>query len=244
MIQRNYDKLFKYGCKNGDIDLVQTIYNFNSNIIYQILINDIGSDIMWFLTVFKKGYLEIAKILFIFELSLNIKIRAFITSADNKHLHLIKFLFDQIPNIDITPLNVTFRTACVNDDFDMAQWLFETRPDIDIKTNNHTAFIMSCTNKQINIARLLNSLNPLEYEITIVDDKLISWKIVKILKIKSTNSIKIKPDEIMDCLICHATLSNVITICSHMYCKTCISDWYKINETCPTCRKRNKKNYQ
>lgn len=48
---------------------------------------------------------------------------------------------------------------------------------------------------------------------------------------------KIKLTNIDQCLICCETESNIITKCSHQYCLSCLTQWYKQGkDSCPVCR--------
>lgn len=42
----------------------------------------------------------------------------------------------------------------------------------------------------------------------------------------------------MNCSICLELIKDEYeTLCKHKFCKSCISDWQKNNNTCPLCRK-------
>ena len=43
--------------------------------------------------------------------------------------------------------------------------------------------------------------------------------------------------EVVNCSICMDEKSNIITVCNHQFCKTCIIDWYYVEQKCPCCRK-------
>ncbi|MGH0130177.1 UNVERIFIED_CONTAM: hypothetical protein FKN15_048955 [Acipenser sinensis] len=46
------------------------------------------------------------------------------------------------------------------------------------------------------------------------------------------------PDQDLVCSICHGVLRCPVRVaCSHIFCKTCILQWMKRQETCPCCRK-------
>jgi len=51
----------------------------------------------------------------------------------------------------------------------------------------------------------------------------------------------------MSCVICMNKIKGRVTLnCSHTFCKSCIYEWTKLNNTCPTCRTtviKHKHNY-
>ncbi|KAK8779400.1 hypothetical protein V5799_019260, partial [Amblyomma americanum] len=48
-----------------------------------------------------------------------------------------------------------------------------------------------------------------------------------------------RPDEELICVICHSVLCEPVEChCRHVFCRRCITEWARKNNSCPVCRKR------
>lgn len=48
-----------------------------------------------------------------------------------------------------------------------------------------------------------------------------------------------RPDEELICVICHSVLHEPVEChCRHVFCRRCITEWVRKNNSCPVCRKR------
>jgi len=116
------------------------------------------------------------------------------------HLDFAKWLLNIKSDINISAQNeYAFRITCFNGHLDIAKWLLDIKPDIDTTSCNDMAFRYACchckkrlylnewvfiNNKlvlregHLEIAKLLQSLNPNKYEVNI-KNKDIVWCISK-----------------------------------------------------------------
>ena len=97
-------------------------------------------------------------------------------------------------------------------------------------------FIRACDNNNIIIAKLFVEILPNKFYISIEDDEIVDYFVLKTLPIDSiTLTIKSTIDDSI-CVICRDATSDIQTNCLHLFCNDCISQWYSKNESCPYCR--------
>ena len=216
----NYDKLFRFMCKNGYLNDVKKLYNLKPNI-------DISSDNEFaFRLSCIDGHLDVAK--WLLEIKPNIDIstineRVFILSCIKDHLVLAKWLLEIKPTIDISADNeFAFRWSCVKGRLDLVKWLLEIKPTIDM-----TSIIDSNNINNQQVIKWLVSLNNHGLTYKIIDGK---YKLYKQIK-------TIKKDNIVfsdKCCVCLEE-ANCLTECNHEICIGCVNSLKTHN--CPLCRK-------
>jgi E3 ubiquitin-protein ligase SHPRH len=48
-----------------------------------------------------------------------------------------------------------------------------------------------------------------------------------------------KPEEDRICVICQSSFTiGCLTVCGHQFCKDCLQEWWKVNRSCPLCKRR------
>jgi ankyrin repeat protein len=184
----------------------------------------------------KNGDLLIAQQLFKENPNIDISIGdeyAFTGACANGHLLVIKWLYEIKHDIDISIDNeYSFRWACSNGHITIAKWLYEIKPDINISANNDFAFQEVCIKGKIDIAQWLVDINS-NYRLNVSNGKINYYKILVPIPILN-EIIYILNKEI--CFICSVNETDIITNCKHIFCTSCITEWYNQNRACPYCR--------
>lgn len=232
--------VFYLSCKNGNLELVKWILNFD----YKIQISQ--NNELAFSIACEHNNIDIAKFLYEknknMDLYLNNKHIIYII-VEEGYIDLLKWLYkifpDCIHSISIETQNELFRIACNMHQLEIAEYLYNLNNNIEINFENDLLFINCCENNYINFAHFLTSIRPDCYYIAVDDDKIIHFEICRSIQIK--NEIKKSDCEnINKCLICWEVESNVLTICGHMFCYECLDSHYEKNDKrCPYCRKEN-----
>ena len=158
---------------------------------------------------------------------------AFTSACANGHISVVKWLYEIKPDIDISINNeYCFRWACSNGHIKIAKWLYEIKPNIDISANNDFAFKEVCIKGNIDIAQWLVDIHN-NYRINVSNGIINYYKILTPIPILN-EIIYILNKEL--CFICSLNETDIITNCKHIFCTSCITEWYNLNQICPYCR--------
>ena len=232
---RNYNNLFIFLCKNGNIEIAKFLFQIKPDINISINEEEI------FRQACKNGNIEIAKFLFQIKPDINISINEeeiFKQACYNGNIEIAKWLLQIKPDINISINDEhIFRWVCYNGHLDIAKWLLQIKPDINISIKENLSFKWACKNGHIEVAIWLQSIKPDIYQIISNINNIIIFDIIKQLQIDPNNILYIDINNKNKCIICYDTYCQVKTNCNHEYCKLCISKWLNNNNTCPYCRK-------
>lgn len=128
-------------------------------------------------------------------------------SLTNINLHLLKFIFNRCPNINLVIMNGI-----------MLPHIFP--PDL---INNIIEWLKNITDKNYYTLSVLEG-----NQLRIIDNFVIT-------KSKTINLLDTEYDEI--CQLCIENKNCIISNCEHVFCSYCIRQWIKKNNSCPYCRK-------
>ena len=170
---------------------------------------------------------------------------AFRLACSGGHLEIAKWLLALKPTINISAIDEeAFLSACIIGNLELAKWLLDINPTINISIKNDSAFLTACFSFQINIVEWLVSINS-NYSISIDDNpsterhKKISYKIQNpdiVTLLPPPYTITAVDDDELVCCICKENDIHVRTNCIHHFGKSCLTQWYKQQKTCPMCR--------
>lgn len=80
------------------------------------------------------------------------------------HLHIVQWLIQVKPDIDISERNEqAFRFACDYNHLQLANWFLQVKPDINISAENDEAFCSACFEDRVKIAQWLHQIRPYHY---------------------------------------------------------------------------------
>jgi len=234
-IHENGDYIFRHTCSLGKIDIAQWIYslgNVNSHAYFDHA----------FVSSCVENHLDVATWLYslggidIHDDDDNL----FKCMCQMGHINIAKWLYS-LGDIDIHSDNEgSFRIACYMQHLEIAKWLYSLG-NINIKAKGNESFVIACMNNHIYIALWLSTLNNEQYKLSIIDEIITSWSIIKNMIFKGETEI----NEIDDCPICFVSKCDTITNCNHQFCKDCLKKYinkqqYEIEDiTCPYCRQTN-----
>ena len=230
-IHYNNEYYFRFSCGHGKLEIAKW------------LVNSVGVDLessidQAFAASCIDGHLDVSKWLYSFNI-VNPDIILFKFICNMGNLDILKWLYS-IVNLDIHDNEEeAFRLGCRSNNLELVKWLYSLG-DIDFKASNNEAFCYSCKNNMIDIALWLKSLNEQEYVLEIEDDFIVSYRVLKIIKILG----KKKLEEEGECVICF-NKSELITGCNHQYCKECFKEYINRQTAsfekikCPYCRQIN-----
>jgi hypothetical protein len=160
---------------------------------------------------------------------------AFRYACSNGHLHVAQWLLKIKPNINISAENEhAFCYACSNGHLYVAQWLLKIKPTLDISADNEEAFRSACINSRVEVAQWLQSLQPFRYVITIENNKITHYHVIKHL-LYFEEPVELKEEDTI-CPVCSENGVAVQTVCKHNYCTNCLTKWLSSHSTCPYCR--------
>lgn len=149
-------------CKMGDLQRIQYFLNVYQHSPIYLLHNNNQLIIQKKIFVFlcENGYLYIAQEFYnlichnpLFdELIMRETNLLFVSVCKNKHLHVLMWLHDIIPNAwqSMCDRQRLVDLVCINGDIETAKWLFQTKPLIHI---GHYAFGYICTNGHLDMAK-------------------------------------------------------------------------------------------
>ena len=176
----------------------------------------------------------------------------FIVACAHGHLDIAKFLYEIIPNLDVSmDCEDPLRYACREGHLHIIKWLFEKNPGLNISACFYKPFTNACENGHLEIAKWIYSKFPLIREelhnqnvwlskiYSNVADKypeVSNWlKKITLRSIKEIiYSLEVKRNENTEkCCICYET-SNIETSCGHYGCEDCFSQI--ADHECPYCR--------
>ncbi len=87
--------------------------------------------------------------------------KIFRTICESGFLEGAKFLYEIVPNIDVSSLSeYPFRYACINGHLDVAQWLVSIKPEIKVDIWNNYAFFSCCCKGHLDILKWLYEMSP------------------------------------------------------------------------------------
>jgi hypothetical protein len=191
----------------------------------------------------------------IFNINNNIEIdeKAMIKACDYPpNLDTITFLHNKNPNIINGLEHSVFQNLCANNSYDEVVWFIQNKSNLDIEYDFHAAFKDACNCDAVKVAKYLESIKPEIYSVmcgcTLNNnecncDVIIDYKINQNIQfkgclIKLNNLIELKNNEI--CCVCYENNNELITICNHAFCYSCMNTHYKRKNNCPYCRKELK----
>jgi ankyrin repeat protein len=178
-IQRDFQKLFKYFCKNGHLEYIHKLilskpeinagYDYDQlfiiaceyghlHIVEQLFLykpdidNYTANDA--FIAACENGYLEIAQRLIVILTNINMCIEhdfPFVVACENGHFEIVEWLL--IKNPDICHIADGFDAACNHGHLKIAQFLNDICPPISKHEDFNNTFITSCHCGQIKIAQ-------------------------------------------------------------------------------------------
>ena len=146
------------------------------------------------------------------------------------NIDTIKYLLG-ISDLDVSK---PFEYACsgVNNNIEIIRYILLVVPNLDIREYLDMAY----SNKKLLTVDFLFEKNKNEIINPIlnfvINNKFSEIKISECLYISGTVDNKLNNT----CSICFDSLANIQTNCNHLYCYSCINNWYHRNTTCPTCR--------
>ena len=221
---------FQYACEKGYLKVAKCLLEIKPDI--HISIDKIHA----FCITCRNGYLKTAKLLLDINPNINISISneyPFRYACRNGYLKVAKWLLEIKSDINISINNeYAFRYACKNGHLKVAKWLLKIKLDINISIDDEYAFRYACKNGHLKVAKWLSSIYPDKYIILNVTKYKINYSIIdfNITGIKIVNDFE-------KCNICFENNNDVITMCNHRYCYSCILSWFETeNTTCPLCR--------
>jgi ankyrin repeat protein len=237
----NFEKVFKYMCKNGHLEVAKWLLQIKPNISMSRNYKYAFADAC------KYGHLELAKWLLEVKPTYapviyneygysNANHLAFYNVCETGHLEVAQWLLTIKPSINISARNEhSFRRACENGYLHLAKWLLQIKPTIDIFAVNDYSFRYACENGHLEVAKWLQILFPYRYKLisNTLEPIQIIYTILQNIKINGT-----KYEHLLEkCPICWENNCDIISICNHSYCKKCISHWLSTDTCCPICRK-------
>ena len=126
-LERDYDKLFQYFCKSGQLEVCKLVIQVKPTI------NISANNELVFRLACCNGRLEVAKWLLQVKPTIDISAyneEAFRWACLNGHLEVAKWLLQVKPTIDIFAYNEdAFRWACLNGHLEVAKWLQNLCPE-------------------------------------------------------------------------------------------------------------------
>jgi hypothetical protein len=168
---------------------------------------------------------------------------AFIYSCENGHLDIAKWLYTIGADIKYLTSSGGIRYGT---HLDVLKWLYEM--GLDIRARNDSVFAESYVYQQVDTAKWLCSIVPC-YQITVVDNTIISWKIIddtyQLYENKQYKQFLERQQLIFvnsiegTCVICYDNNQYMVqTECNHVFCIDCMYLYkYKYSKTeCPYCR--------
>lgn len=230
---------FLLSCRNGNLDIINWIINFDHKINFSIY------NSLPFYLVCENNHLHIAK--FIYQTNPNINIDKYFFNillilCEEDFFELIEWLYsvyyDKFYELSHLKKYMLFKITYDNMNLNMMQWLFCILPSIPIYLNNDNLFITACQNNNIEIAMLLKNMRSKGYYLSVHDNNIIHYEIFKSLIIEQNiNKSDLLHHE--TCNICYEE-SNIYTGCKHFFCFDCLEKHYETNNyKCPYCRQLN-----
>ncbi|MBM3931312.1 MAG: hypothetical protein FJ336_08590, partial [Sphingomonadales bacterium] len=144
---------------------------------------------------------------------------AFIFACENRHLTVVRQLYEWKPTIDISARDEeTFKIACNNGHLEVVRQLLEWKPAIVLSRNWTPRSSQTTLYYQYR-----HILIPLGITLPIPD---------------TLTNVSIPEGEKLECPICMDVIQNecLVTKCGHKYCGKCINQWLEENSSCPYCR--------
>ena len=230
----NNNYILRVCCNNGKLDIIKWLHSLGQidmNILSDIMFTNscIGGNLETCKWIYSFGKIELSQFTFNFLCQLG-------------NLDILKWIYDTV-EIDIHYDNeLAFITSCEYGKFDVAQWIYSLG-NVKIEANGNQAFLTACHNNHIDIVHWLKSLKPDKYIITIENNILTSFKVLRVVNINGYKTI----DQIKMCPICYESNSEILTECNHQYCKDCFLKYinrqpYDFEDiSCPYCRHTNMK---
>ena len=179
----------------------------------------------------------------------------FKVACANGHIHIARWLLNEIPEIDVSiDCEDALRYACREGHIEIVKWLYEINPTMDVSVCFFQPFTNACNNGHFEIARWLYDTFPRVREMIKNADgisgifrystiynyinypEIVNWlKQIKIQSVKEIiYSLNVKrKDDSENCCICYEK-SNIETSCGHYGCEDCLS--LISDHTCPYCR--------
>jgi hypothetical protein len=170
---------------------------------------------------------------------------AFRNACKKGFLELAKWLLSIKPTINISvKFEYVFEDVCVNGHLEVAQWLLTIYVNSTINSFKYIeyAFMGACYGNKTNVAQWLQSLYPNKFEVVIVNENIVNFKIKnEIVFAHDTIALTIENKADNVCPICYDAQVEVQTNCGHNFCIKCITDYYNNynsndNCKCPYCR--------
>ena len=135
-----------------------------------------------------------------------------------------------------------FKVLCKTDFVEGVQFFIAETKTLDLYIMD-TGFIYAGKKSSIKILDLLVSLYEDRYSYKIVDAILLADLLILTPKIQMIIAVFNETDIVSrteegTCSICLGEQPNVITTCDHMFCRQCITDWFRKSKKmmCPYCR--------
>lgn len=156
---------FLLACKNGKLNLIQWLFNNESNDLCSHSCKESG-----FISACENGHINVAQ--WLYNIGVNIHAKnnaAFLKACISGNIEIMKWLYEEGINIHINN-DYAFRLACKNGYLEIAKWLYDL--GANIHAENDDAFRWACFGGHLNIAQWLYNQGAL---IHIDNDDAFKW---------------------------------------------------------------------
>ena len=235
-IPKNQFTSFINACKNNNIEVAKWLLS-NSSYIPE-------SNEEIFYSICENNLIEMAKWFYEEKPDINLTIgnnKIFKCAVKHGYFELSKFLYELNNNVldeDESDELSAFYYICFCNNNDFIKWVLQVKPSLlEVEEEIDEIYDNFCGDDNIEIVELFSSLYPSVFTYEIDDGEIIDWEIAKIFVIKRSKNKNNLEREIDVCMICKEDNSDVVTICNHFSCQTCILEWMAKNESCPYCRR-------
>ena len=220
-------------CTNGHLDVAEWLYSIKPH----IYVNDEDPDLIYnFVSCVTLKKYDVASWLLGIYPMINImgddESNMIIFLCEDGNVDGFRWLYSINPEVIIDEVSNIFRNGVFYNKIEIIHFLEEIHPTFftDGSVNMCEVFRYVCEKNMIHFVQWVHQKNPQKYTYQIMDDGSIYMNLPISNVTKYVETVDL-------CSICISESSNLITECSHQFCKSCIETWMRKTNTCPYCRR-------